>query len=89
MIPRWLLGPPTDVSACAQLFLYFLALSPPHLAPMLSFPRKRYKFNFASVLTFIVASRLVYHRHLYNEPASNNVEDDGQTLEGDLDDDCK
>jgi hypothetical protein len=38
------------VSACAQLFLYFLALSPPHLAPILSFPRKRYKFNFASVL---------------------------------------
>jgi DNA/RNA endonuclease G (NUC1) len=38
------------LSACAQLFLYFLALSPPHLAPILSFPRKRYKFNFASVL---------------------------------------
>ena len=38
------------LSACAQLFLCFLAPSPLHAVPMLSFPRKRYKFNFASVL---------------------------------------
>jgi hypothetical protein len=39
------------ISACVQLFLYFLALSPLRSTPMLSFPRKRYKFNFASLLT--------------------------------------
>jgi hypothetical protein len=38
------------LSTCAQSFLYFLALSPLHSVPMLNFPRKRYKFNSASVL---------------------------------------
>jgi hypothetical protein len=39
------------LSTCAQLFLHFLALSTINTPPMLIFPRERYKFNFASVLT--------------------------------------
>jgi hypothetical protein len=55
------------LSACAQLFLYFLAPSPLHAVPMLSLPRKRYKFNFASVLITVELTQEelgCYHFHI-------------------------